>query len=501
MRGLRECLQDHPWPLLEGIAQWLGVTVTPQDVRQAAAEIAAYVLQPEVFITLWQRLSPQAQNACQHVLTARPPMSWHTFVRRYGPLREMGPARLQREQPWRSPQSPAEELFYRGWVFRRVFHQQGRWLELAIVPDEYSLLIPQPTTATSPSPIPNAPIPSHTVQAGDTFLEDMVTLVAFIYNEGMHVDWEGRPLRGELAQVGQRFITPLPVTELLHPPPRVHLLFHHLYTLGLVRQEGNRLHVHPRRLSRWLQQPRAYQRLTLWQAWVDSEQWPDLRQVPELECTMDEWRPTARLARKRFLTHLQSLAADRWYTIDDLIAWMFEKAPDFYRQGAEYDTWVIRRRSDGQWLRGFEHWHDVEGALIRFYLVGPMFWLDALALDEATQPTRFCLTEAGRRWLRRRSEPMRMHRPPATVTDDFLVRLPAKVHPFDRFRVARFADWVASHPQFTYRITPQSVTRAIRQGVPPRRLLAFLRRLTRHQVPSHVYRAVARWAETANTTS
>ncbi len=492
MTSLVQCLSEHPRPLLEALAQMVGLSHVDRDPERAAREIAARWLEPEAARALWERLSPAARAALAEVRQARTPVLWSTFVRRYGPFREMGPARLQREQPWRTPQSPAEELYYRGWVYRRFIRQGATPVEVVYVPAELALLLPEtPAKRAEARPQPTA-APAHPTHAGDAFLEDVVTLLSYIYNEGMSVDQEGRPLRGDLARVGERWLEPLEATQLLHPPPRVHLLFHHVYALGLVRQEGNRLRVQAKRLARWLQQPRAYQRLTLWRAWAESRRWNDLWYVPDLECLPGPWQNAPYRARSRFLSHLTALATGAWYTLDDVVRWLFEVDPDFQRQAGDYEAWLIRRRGESALLRGFDHWHDVEGALIRFYVTGPLFWLGAVTLDDAARPSAFALTDAGARWLRRRSEPMRAHRPPLRVTPDFRVHLPHDVHPFDRFRVSRFADWEASRPTFCYRISRHSLARAAAQGLTPSRILAFLRQVTRGQIPPNVARAVAR---------
>lgn len=493
MRTLRAYLADYPRPWLEGLAQWLGVAPGLWEPEEVAARLAAHLLQPKVFETLIASLSPAARAALDHVRGANPPLSWHAFVRLYGPVREMGPTRLLREQPWRDPQSPGEELVYRALVFRRLIQREGQWEEVALVPAEYALLLPPPAAAQHVRLLPCSN-PETVQHAGDAFLEDFVTLVSFVYNEGMQVDREGRPLRSDLLRVGERFIEPLRPTDLLRPPPRVHLLFHHAYALGFLYREGNHLRVRFRRLLRWLRQPRAYQKFTLWRAWAVSAQWHDLWFVEDLELGDSGWNRSPEEPRRRILAQLASLPEGTWYRVQDVARLLWERDPDFYRQGGEYDSWPVRRRSDGRWLRGVEHWHEVEGALIRFCITGPLYWLGAAALGTLPEgESCFALTEAGSRWLRGRSEPMRQERPPARLAADLSVYLPEKVHPLDRFRISRFAEWEASRPQFRYRITRQSWLRGLKQGLPPDRIFRFLYELTNGNVPETVVQTLKHW--------
>lgn len=499
MRSLKQSLAEYPLPLLQGIAQAVGLDLAARDANEAATLLATHLLDTAVVSAVVEGLSPAAREALEMVRTAPAPVPWVTFVRRYGPVREMGPQRLAWERPWSAPESAAEELLYRGLVFRTFLRQGRRVVEIAYVPPELALVIPVSGEAPSILPLQPTDAPEHPTRAQSRFLEDMVTLLAFIYNEGLEVDWEGRPLRAALAAVGERFLVPLNPQHLRHPPPRVHLLFHHVQALNLVTQEGNRLRVIPKKLSAWLAQPRAYQRLTLWRAWAESSRWNDLCQVPSLECGGGGWHNDPLNARQRVLAHLTACRPDTWYTLADFINAMYEHDPDFQRLQGDYDTWLLRRRGEDVILRGFEHWHEVEGALLRFFICGPMAWLDAVALDDEDTPTCFAITEAGSRWLHRRSEPMSQQRLLLVVTPDFRVHAPIGIAAFDRFRLARFADWERSWPGFTYRITRHSLQRAAAQGVDPRRILAFLDRATGNALPRNVRRALSRFKPSVYT--
>ena len=494
MRSLKHSLAEYSPLILEGIAQNLGIRVIGLSPEDAAASIAGHLLDAQELRRVLDALSPQALDALARVQRVAYPFPWASFVRRFGPVRELGPEALRRERPWRRPQSPAEELLYHGLIFRALRKVHGTLIEVVYIPPELQLLLP-PVDETLPLPEPVS-APESVRRTWNTFLNDLVVLIAHIFNEGLQVDWEGRPLRGALAQVGQKFHVPLSPTELLHPPPRVSLLFHHARALGHVHQEGGELRIRARSLNRWLKASPAYQRLTLWRAWVESPRWLDVCHVPSLECVQGDWDRHPRGVRERFLSYWRSLKPDVWYPIDAWVQFMREWDPDFLRWHGHYDTWLIRRPGEEGMLRGVEHWDAVEGALIRFYITGPLFWLDAVYLSP--DGTRFALSEAGYRWLRRRSEPRPSGHPPLRVTEDFRVHLPLNAWAGDHFRVTRFTTWERSTPHYVYRISKEGLNRAHAQGIPVQKILSFLQQASHGHLPPSVEQALRRWRPEEN---
>ncbi len=493
MRSLKHSLAEYAQAILEGIGENVNVQTHARTREEWATAIATHLLEPSVVENILARLSSRALDALTFLQRATHPIAWATFLRRYGPVRDLGPEALLRERPWRHPLSPAEELLYHGLIFHAFRKVRGQPVEVVYIPPEIQLLLP-PVPEPDAWNLPTFPAPDTAYRAWNTFLNDLIILLSHIFNFSLTVDWEGYPLRGELAQLGQKFYIPLAPTELLHPPPRVQLLFHHARVLGHIYQEGDQLRIRARSLNRWLRASPVYQRLTLWRAWVESPRWNDLCHIPQLECVNTGEEIPSPDARRRFLDYLTHLKKDTWYRVEDVVETMYKEDPDFLRVHGNYDLWLIRRREDATPLRGFEHWRDVEGRLITFYLLGPMYWLDAIALDEGK--AHFTLTAAGYGWLRGRSEPARQKRPPLRVGEDFRVHLPLNAWASDHFRVSRFAEWEGSRPHYTYRIAKRGLQRAYNQGISPRRIVAFLREATQGHLPRHVERAILNWRPT-----
>ena len=231
-------------------------------------------------------------------------------------------------------------------------------------------------------------------------------------------------------------------------------------------------------------------------AWAVSRRWNDLRRVPSLSCEQTgSWDNDPAATRRQIMALLAQLQPGQWLTLDDFVAAVQRHAPDFQRPDGNYDTWYVRTRG-GAFLRGFEQWLHVEGALLRFVLGGPLAWLGATNTDDPAQPTAFCLSAAGHAWLHRAPPPAAAAEAPLQVQADFTVLASPQVVLLDRLRVARFTTWQAPQwqagaPCFVYRISQSGLQRAQQQGISPGRVLDFLR--SRAQpLPDNVIKALER---------
>ena len=51
----------------------------------------------------------------------------------------------------------------------------------------------------------------------------------------------------------------------------------------------------------------------------------------------------------------------------------------------DYDSWYLRDAESGEYLRGFEHWEQVDGALVYYLITGPLHWLGILHLGASEE--------------------------------------------------------------------------------------------------------------------
>ncbi len=170
--------------------------------------------------------------------------------------------------------------------------------------------------------------------------------------------------------------------------------------------------------------------------------------------------------------------------------------PDFQRPTGNYDTWYLRSTGSQDFLKGFERWEEVEGALIQFLLHGPLHWLNAFDLAEPSAGDNYLISLSawGAIWLGHDvPQPDEQLQPTIDVAEDFTVTLSADVSLAERFRVARFAEWQSSYPDYVYRITQRALKRAAENGIATSQVVDFLSSRCR-QTPARVIAALERFA-------
>jgi hypothetical protein len=269
-----------------------------------------------------------------------------------------------------------------------------------------------------------------------------------------------------------------------------------LVAAGLIDDNGVPA-IEPSRL--FLEATRGEALAMLFQAWQNSSAVNELRLLPGLSCE-GEWRNDPVASRRVILSWIRQLPTRTWWNLDALIAGIRERQPDLQRTAGEYDSWFIRQESSGQYLRGFNHWNEVEGELVRYLVTGPLHWLGAVDLgspDLQARPSSFRLS-AWAADLFAGSAPIGLSVEEALlqVLSDGRVRVPRLTPRAVRYQVARFCIWEENAPgEYRYRITPASLERARKQGLRLNHLLILLRRTASAPPTPNLVRALERWED------
>ncbi len=466
MRTLYQSLLDSDLARQRVIARLWSIPLTTNRRADIAAELAASMASGEAVLRAREALPPEALAALEALQRHNGAIGWAAFTRRWGEVRAVGPGRLEREALWENPISPAETLWYHGFLYRAtVIDEQGLSHEVAYIPPDLMLYLPPPPPLILPEP-PTAAPPLHPVAIGDRTADRLAVLWG-------QIQQTSAPLRsGRL---------PAPLLQRLRrrlglPRTQVEMLVTLSLEQGwLQTDERNLLRPDPRQALEWLRSDRAEQWATLFTAWRESRHWNDLAAIPSLRpAEGTNWPNDPLRTRQAFLDLLHPLTPGVWYDLPAFVAYLHEHHTDFLRPDGDYDRWALHDARSGAPLRGFDHWMEVEGALIVHTLLYPLHLLGVIEVGprwEGLAPDRFRLTEAGAQLLQGEI-PSLAPPPPLEVDRDGTLRVPAGRR-YELFQLHRIADW-CDDDLYTYRLTPASLTRARRQRIEIGRILAFL---------------------------
>ncbi len=501
MPTLVDSLKDRDLGHLHIVAGCWGIELDAPDARAGLQQLAPALLDVELIHQGVAGLPAGAREALDDLYQNEGRLPWQLFTRRYGAVREMGAGRRDRERPYLKNPSPAEMLWYRGLVAREFFDTPTGVQEFAYIPADLLPLLPVPRDM-QPAPLGRPALPAERqfpIPAGDAILDDACTLLAAL-RLGLPVESLFFPTTGP-ASHGDAETQDLPGGGRLSPGPLKQLLAAAslLDENGLPRPEPTRA---------FLEASRGEALAWLARAWLDSPDYNDFRLMPGL-LFEGEWENDPRRARRAVIDFLSTLPgegqgeeeggrkAHPYWHIDSFIAAIREKHPDFQRPAGDYDSWFIRDARRGQFLRGFAHWDEVDGAFIRFLLTGMLHTLgilDLAAPAEGAPPTAFRLSGWASALLRGEAPTgLRNEDEPVIARSDGRLSLSRYAPRAVRYQVARFCAWEGEKEgSYRYRITPASLARARAQGLTAAHLIALLTRHAR-AVPPNLRAALQRW--------
>jgi len=485
MHNLSQSLQNQDFRHLQIIAELWGVELEESDTRQALESLVPVLLEPQRLNEMLASLPEEARIALDDLLVNGCKLPWSLFTRRHGEVREMGSGRRDRERPHLNPVSAAEALWYRALVARAFFDSPDGPQEHAYIPVDLQELLPQP--AASGGALlgrPAIPVEYAAISlASDRILDHTCTLLA-----ALRLDFSPAAI-DSLSNAWQPsgMVNPYPLSA--------QALEGFLEAAGLLDQNN---HPNPETTRYFLEQPRSKALAQLTRAWMHSQSFNDLRLLPGLVLE-GEWQNDPLKARYAVLDYLSQIPAGKWWSLNAFIDAIHQAHPDFQRPAGDYDSWYIRDQQTGDSLRGFEHWDAVDGALIRFTILGPLRWLGVIELAAPaadTLPGAFRFSP----W----AEALLNGAPPDGLADeedtflissDARVRVPRLVPRTARYQLARFSEWEReSEDAYLYRLTPLSLERARGQGLRVIHLLTLLRRYAL-AVPPSLSKALERWQD------
>ncbi|MGB1252605.1 MAG: helicase-associated domain-containing protein [Candidatus Promineifilaceae bacterium] len=485
MYSLKQSLLEHHLIVLRVLGEWLELELIGMD-KLSCAEALADVLRRVNFQQELNYLQPEEADAVRELAAAGGKMPVSTFGRKYGVVRQMGPGRLEREKPWFNPDSAAEALWYRGFLFSGFDETSDGLVEYYYIPEELfvKLDVPlavkeesaeiSPTEATE-DVAPFRPIEPEDFAPGATYaVDDLTTLLALAQ-------------RGVVENDSIESILPYLINRHV---ARLTLLFKLAEELNMLRPNEDKLRP-TRHAVTWLQESRENQLRALANAWQRSV-WNALRQMPALICEGNNWQNDPIRVRLALRNNIPSDGS--WIRVADLIAAIKSDTPDFLRPDGNYDSWYIRDAESNEYLNGFESWDAVEGQLLAYVIHQPLAWLGLV--DYSADAVRW--TARGVAWIEDRRLQVEEPDLPLTVQPDAQVIVPRQASRHQRFQLARIAipqPYQQDRP-YMFAITPASLEFAKTQGIQPQRVLTFLQNaMEGAALPAGTKRAIERWGE------
>jgi hypothetical protein len=481
MPDLLHSLPSKDLGFLRIVASLWGVELTSTDPASATVELAEALCDAALVEEVVSTLPADGRTALDALVGAGGRMPWVNFARRFGDIREMGPGRRDREQPHLHPASAADILWYRALIAKSFFETDKGPQEFAYIPDDLlmaldfagvagkagagnnfsvadktiSPALPTRTRVELPGRPASPAERAHPIPADDEILDDACTLLAAL-RMGMEPSTTKIPAKA---------------------------LKEFLITAKVITEDGA---LQPEPVRNFLEAPREKALELLQEAWQESDAFNELRQLPGL-IFEGEWINQPQETRESLLNLLESIPEGQWWSLPAFVHDIKTKYPDFQRPAGDYDSWFIKRVEDGTYLRGFGSWDEVDGALLRYFITGPLHWLGLV--DLASPVEGEVVTAFRSSFFKPKDEKGKI-----SVGSNGILSVERLVPRTARYQIARFCAWEPEKAgEYRYRVTIDSLEKARAQGLKPEQLLGILRKHAASPLPPVLVRALQRW--------
>jgi hypothetical protein len=466
------------------IAEFWGLELDSITVDEAREELSAALLDAELATELIDSLSPQADSALHALVDEGGRIPWATFARKYGDVREMGAGKRDRERPHLKPSSTSETLYYRGLLARAFFDTEKGPQEFAYIPDDLlellnNIFYEEEAEETSASPVKPSNLPNvvettealgrpaspgergRDILASDLILDDATTYLAAVRM--------GRNI--ESASL-------LAITQEQAPILQSLLVNANLIKDNIPQAEA---------VKSFLECPRGEALKMLQEAWVESTSFNELGLMPTIVC-QGEWKNEPHETREFLLNLLDAIPENKWWSLGAFVRDIKQKYADYQRPAGDYDSWFVKRKSDGEYLRGFSFWEQVDGALIKFFITDILHLLgqvDLSVAEGASEATAFRISSF---------EGEKEEKGKISVSSSGKISVPRNAPRVVRYQVSRFCECdEMKNDEYKYHITTNSLTKAKEQGLKAEHLITLLTKNTDAGIPPSLVKALKRW--------
>lgn len=417
-------------------------------------------------------LPSSAKEAMKVLIKNESRIPWSEFTRRFGKINEIGQGKIEREKPYLKRNTATDMLWYRGLLFRAFLEENGEAREFAYLPDEFFGLLR--SNSISPSPIitgkPFGGISTLTLQpASDHILDDACTMLAAI-RAGLIVE-KSCQLEIPSGQLETLLRSAGILNEILQPRAEI--------------------------VKRFLESERSLVLQQLYNSWEKSETLNELWLMPEIKCE-GKWKNHPRAARASLVKLLKKIPPGKWWDLEAFVADVRQIQPDFLRPSGDYDSWIIRNRASGEYIRGFAHWEHVEGRYLKCLITQWLHWLGLvdLAISNENQLALAFRLSAWSNFLFNYQKIPNLPKENEKVLlrsngSLFCPRLsPRSV----RYQIARFCEWgEAKKDGYYYYLSASALQKAEKQQINITQLINLLKSHAKAPIPLSFLQAMNRW--------
>ena len=474
MASLYDTFRDYEIDLLEMISEQWGIYDEINWRKEPAKQISNLLDNSALFNEIISTLPPSTKKAFQNLLENGGRVARDLYARSSGDVREMGAAIREKNRPDRSPENDAEFLFYYGLIALAFFENNGETREYYFIPDEFlhfSEAVKRSTEKPDLNPVAEQNLKEITNQPALSMLHMLALQLAI--------------LRGKIPQIESEKIISS------RPAPFINALLHENQIIE------NNDPVSTEKLKYILLAEANTLLAELFNTWYKSDRINDLRLVPGLVFE-GQWINDPIKPRKAIIDILKQLPSGLYFSIDELVNWIFKTFPDFMRSGGEYDQWFIKESGNDQYLKGFSSWPKVEGAYIRYLITGPLMWFGALSVGHFNDPqdrSVFLKAKLGDLFINQIPIPIQPKKSSkAIVHKNGEIYLPHNVNRETLYHFARFCVWAGKNEKyFKFRLIPDAIRRAGQQKINNAQVKSIIKKFSQEPIPSSVFEALNRW--------
>ena len=182
MPDLSASLKGMDLGRLKIIAEFWGIEIEEgKKINSISKDLRAKLLESNRLKEGIDSLPEEPQHALSDLAAHKGRIPWALFTKRYGEVREMGPARRDREKPYLDENAtPSESLWYRVLLDKTFFDTAAGPEEFAYIPEDLLKLLPltgYPAARQFGRPASKSEC-SRIIPSNDWILDDLCTVLA-----------------------------------------------------------------------------------------------------------------------------------------------------------------------------------------------------------------------------------------------------------------------------------------------------------------------------------